>query len=794
MKPKYRFRLIVVMLFIALLSGCGDDDDDSSDSGDDVVDDDSDGVDDDANDDIDDDSDDDADDDANDDADDDDTVDDDIDDDVDDDADDDDPITPPTTNETAKADAFRLFYKERSQRALLSLNRFSIAGDAAMGNAFLLTAIAKDGNEYEVVPGPEGNNYFGETAFTTWKIYQALGGRDMELSLIRLFEGLAFNEAVSGHPGLTTREALPGWTRVMDGVSDTITRTKWGEAVTPPVTYDASLEQEILDTFFDGLIFTYRENPEEYMFNFKAIHELTNFAITYVFDELDHDPPFLRVSDCCSSFMISQKGIWEGAYWGNQDSRDNFTASAMGFLAALEAVNTEGLPDDLAQAAQKAVEAGNRTGDSIIENNSVLMTVDEWHDYETLTAAGTMNPDGEVEWQDLGSLAACQAAYLAQAVSTDGLSWPVPEIPLARSIETDVIRLLFDELGLPEPTLPMVTCRDLDTAIIGISWGDVLDFEIFDRPWIEIARFIESIFPGVFADLLGGMMDDFVELELGAVGICYYAQIVEDEQLFHEAQQTLNHFVQLQKILAELVYGIVAADDTRSEFVGALSEEQIQSGLRSTNDMLYRAAAYSRMFGIDSPLDYFNSFQLGDERTDYIESFLDLQDTQPSPLLTDQQIYDQVEARLASMTDRAPWRIDRYRDRFGDAPPVRRAGDGYECVAPLGPPDEWMATENPHHTELRDIKLWFEGPLCMFSPETLDCSWAKLGCAPADFDGSGLVDAADGILFDAAWNTHGQGASCGSENNWCDGADVDQSGVLDADDQGFMDAAAGCVR
>jgi hypothetical protein len=787
MAPKKIAALLLLALFLFYLPACGDDDDDN-DSSDPVNDDANDDVDDDTDDDLNDDIDDDSDDDLNDD------VDDDADDDVDDDIDDDDTIIPPTPNENAKADAFKLFYKERAARTIMSLNRYSFSGDAVMGNSFLAVAIAKDGNEYEVVPGPEGNNFFGFSAFVTWKLYQAIGGRNLELSLIRMFEGLAFNEAVSGHPGLTTREAFPGWTRTMDGVAGTVARTKWGNPVIPPVTYDAALEQEILDTFYDGLIFTYRENPEEYLFNFKAVHELTTFATTYVFDELDHDPPFMRVSDCCSSFMVSQKGIWEGAYWGNQNSRDNFTDYAMGFLAAFDAEATDGLPADLAEAAHNAAEAGRRTGDTTIEHNSVLMTVDEWHDYETLTPAGEMNPDGEVEWQDLGSLAACQAAYLAQAVSTEGLSWPVPELPLARSIETDVIKLLFSELGLPEPTLPMVTCRDLDAAIIGINWGDVLDFEIFNRPWIEIARFIETIFPGVFADLLGGMMDDFVELELGTVGLCYYAQAKGDDQLFHAAQQTLNHFVQLQKILTELVYGIVADPAARREFAGGLDDRRLQAALRSADDMLYRAATYSRMFGIDSPLENFGSFRLGDERTTYIESFLDLDDTLPHPLLTDQDIFDQVEARLVNRQDRAPWIVERYRDRFDYTPPVRRAGDGYECVATMGPPEVWQPTENPRHVWFKDFRLWFEAPLCVFSPETLDCAWAKLGCAPADFDDSGLVDDADRTLFDAAWATHGEGALCDDANAWCDGADLDQSGLLNAEDQAFMDAAAGCVR
>jgi len=198
---------------------------------------------------------------------------------------------------------------------LTSINRFGIAGDAVMGNTFIKNAIAKTGNHYEVTFGPEGNNPFGAAAFTTWNLYQVLGGRDYELSLIRMFEGLSFNEAVSGHPGLTTREALPGWTRIMDGINGTVTRTKMGLPVTPPVTYPAQLEQEILEAFFRGVVFTYRENPEEFMFNLKPANELVDFAITYVFDELEHDPPFLRVSDCCSSFMVSQRGPWTGASW-----------------------------------------------------------------------------------------------------------------------------------------------------------------------------------------------------------------------------------------------------------------------------------------------------------------------------------------------------------------------------------------------------------------------------------------------------------------------------------------------
>ena len=792
---------VILILLAGLLMSCTDDDDDTAD--DDVTDDDAyddDAIDDDVADDdlVDDDivDDDFTDDDTlpDDDAVDDDSVDDDsVDDDsADDDSADDDTVVEPTPepNPNAKADAFKLFYRERSERALLSINRFALAGDAVAANAFGKSAIAKDGDEWEVVAGPEGNNPFGKTAFAAWKLYQAIGGRELELTLIRMFEGIVFNEAISGHPGLTTREAFPGWTRTMDGIGQTVTRTKWEVPVTPPVTYSPTLEQEILDTFYDGVVFTYRENPEEYLFNFKAVNELADFSVTFVFDELDHDPPFLRVSDCCSSFMVSQMGTWEGAYWGNQNSRDNFTDYALGFLAAFEAEATDGLPADLALAAQRAAEAARRTGDNIIEHDNMLMTVDEWHDYNTLTVAGAMNPDGEVEWQDLGSLASCQMAYVAQAISHDGLSWPVPELPLPGAIETTAIRYFFEVIiGIPIP-LPVMKCKSVDDAFIGMGWGEILALEVFGIPWYEIAEFVGNLFPGLWADLLGGMMDDFQELELGAVVLCYYAQIAQDEELYSEVRQTLNNLIEIQKILANLVYGKAANPDNVAQVNAELGPGAMENLVDSTEEMLYKAATYARMFNIPWPLEDFNGFIRGDEKVTYIESQLTRADTTDWPLITDDQIAAQVEARLAGWVERAPWRIERYRDRFGSTYPVRRDGDGYECI---GTDDNWQPTENARHEWFVDFSLWFEAPLCVFGPETLDCTWARLGCAPGDLDDSGEVDAADQALFDEAWTTYGSGAACSAVNDWCDGADFDQSGVLDEEDQAYLNAAQGCT-
>ncbi len=782
-KLSLRFKMIFVPLAILLVlfcASCDSDDDDDDDSGlppavNDDVNDDLD--DDDANDDIDDDADDD--------------VDDDVDDDADDDVDDDyDEIIPPTINPNAKADAFRLFYRERAERVLLSLNRFGLAGNSVFGTAINKFKIAKTGNEYEVVPGPNDNNPIGATTFGAWNLYKAIGGRTLELTLIRLFEGLWFAEQVSGHPGLTNREALPGWTRVMDGVNDTITRTRMGDPITPPHEYDPVLEQEILDAFYDGLIFTYRENPEEYYFNFKAVDELPEFTISFVFDEL---PDYLRISNCCSSWMISKLGDWQGAFWGNHNSRDNFTDYTLGYLAAFEAEATDGLPDDLADAAHRAAEAARRTGDAIVGAGMIQMTVDEHHDYNTLVPGGEVRPDGATEWQDLGSLSSCQMAYVAQAISAEGLTWPVPEVPLPGAIETSALKFLFDLIGLPVP-IPISYCHSLDDAFVGVGWGELLDLEVFGISIWDITSLLSQQYPGLFYDLLGSMMDDFKELVLGAVNLCFYAQIQGDEELYFHSQQTLNHLVQLTRLLGDLVYGIVRDDTLRAQVVAEWGEDAITQSTASTEEFYYLAALYARMFDIDSSMEHFIDFGIGHGKTAWIESQLTHADSAPDQLLTPEQIRELIVNKLAT---KESWIQDRFYERFGEPDSflaaVRRTADGYECLAPGGDNDTWMPTENTRHWWFGDIHLFREALLCDTEPHTLDCTWAALGCAPADLDDSGAVDAADQALFDAAWATHGEGASC-TEPNWCDGADLDHSGVLDADDQGYMIAAQGCVR
>ncbi|MCC6156586.1 MAG: hypothetical protein IT350_00940 [Deltaproteobacteria bacterium] len=714
---------------------------------------------------------------------DDDASDDDADDDADDDSGDDDTLPPNEPNPNAKADAFKLFYRERVSRIALAFNRFALSGDAVFGAAIGKNFVARSGNEYEVVPGPNDNNPIGMSTWGAWKLYQAIGGRDLELTLIRMFEGLAFYEAVTGHPGLTVREALPGWTRVMDGVADTVTRTRDGAPIGLPDPNAPALEQEILDTFYDGIVVTYREDPLEYYFNFKPVNEVTEFSITMVFEEL---PNYLRISNCCSSWMHTQKGDWIGAWWGNHNSRDNMTDYVMGYIAAFEAEAVRGLPADLAAAATKAANAARRVGDTTVANGNIQMTVDERFDYETLSPAGEVGPDGLSSWQDLGSISSCPMAYLARAISTPGLSSPVPAVPLPGAIERDWLIDLFHQIGIDLP-LPVWDCRSVDDAFVGLTWGDILTIEIFGTPLPDVLRNLAAVFPDLFPDLFGGMMDDFKELELGAVGLAEYAQLRGDAGLYDDARQTLWHLIEIQRLLAEIVYGLGADAAFAARYDTARGPGSLIATIEQGREMMYIAAMYARMFDLPGPLADFDGWYRGEQKSTWLETPLAWGDTAPWGLITDEQIAASVEAALPG--EEAPV-IQRYRDRFGYTRPVRRAGDGYERIGPDG---DWGPAENPRHQWYGDFHLWFEAALCTHAPATLDCSWARVGCAVADLDGDTDVDADDRQMMVEEWAVWGTGASCDAGNDWCDGIDLDRDGTFEIEDRDFMDAAQGCV-
>jgi len=122
---------------------------------------------------------------------------------------------------------------------------------------------------------------------------------------------------------------------------------------------------------------------------------------------------------------------------------------------------------------------------------------------------------------------------------------------------------------------------------------------------------------------------------------------------------------------------------------------------------------------------------------------------------------------------------------------VRRNGDAYEARGTPLADHPWQAVDADRHRSVGGIKLLHALPMCELAPQILDCTWAKLGCARPDLDGSGAVDDADRSLFDAAQTAH-EGQPCNDGNGWCGGADLDRDGTANATDEAFLTAATGC--
>jgi len=520
--------------------------------------------------------------------------------------------------------------------------------------------------------------------------------------------------------------------------------------------------------------------------------EFRDFAITWVFAETL--PDYFRISDCCSSWMITPAGyLWENAFWGNHNSRDNFTDYVMGYLAAFEAEKTPGLPADLAEAARRAADAGRRTGDAIVGAGMIQMTVGERGDYDTLIPGGHVRPDGSQQWQDLGSLASCTMVYTAQAISSEGLRHPVLELPVPGDVFSQGLQHIFDLFGLPL-SAPVPNCTSIDDAFMGLRWQDILNLKLHGTPWYEVAEKISHVFPSLLIKLLGSTADDFQEMMLGAVALCCYAQIVSDEALYAEARQTLENLIQMTYHLTDLVYGIEMNPKLSAQAVRELGKKPAARNFSKAEKLYYMAALYGRMFDIDTPVEYLRNFDLGNNRIENIERHLNYPDTMPKRLKTDKELYDLLfrPETGALVNHKQPWIAERYEEHFGKMVPVRRTDDGYECIGPDG---QWTPTENDRHRRFGNIELWYEAPLCSTETlHTLDCSWARLGCAPADLNDGGAVDAEDLDLFNNAWIDYGEGAGCSRGNDCCSGADLDQNGLLDADDRGYMVAAQGCKR
>ena len=610
------------------------------------------------------------------------------------------------------------------------------------------------------------------TAFTVWQAYKLYRSRPFAVAAARLFRGIAFLEAVSGHPGMTARMVYPGWTRVVDGVAGTVSRTRNGAPAASPWSAPEGMESEVLQLFYDGVTVTHRENPQEFYFSYKPAQNPVSFAVKHSLT----GPGFLRGSDCCSSLMrVPDDYPWAGAYWGNHNSRDNLPDLGLGVVAAMEAAADEEADPIVREAAALAVEAGRRIGD-LVQEHAAVMTVDEHHGYDELNPSGTIRPDGLVEEEDLGTLSDCAAVYLSRAISTAGLALPVPELPVPGSIE----KLIFSSFGnqsdceFPgeEPT-----CTALDQGYCGRSWDGLAEVKFIGQPWLDVVRAAEKAKPGGAESLIGSFQDDFYEKASGLFSISYYARIRGDDALRAEAEEALHQLVELLRELAEIIFAA-----TRPEMV---EQRGYELGL---------VEAYA---GLPVAAVDFASFAIAERRLAAIEALLDLPEATPKPLLTDEQLKSAIESRLAAGEE---VHRQRYRDAYGDQPPIRRAGDVYEARGFPEAEHPWRAVPPMRHEQIGhgepDIRrignlyLFDALPLCTARPDLLDCRWAALGCARVDLNDDGEVDEADRSAFDAA----PRDTPCGADNEWCGGADLDRSGEVGPTDEAFLVAATGCRR
>lgn len=675
----------------------------------------------------------------------------------------------PVANVQAAARAFKLYYRERADRAVLAFNRYGLFGDVTAATVINGAAVAREGDAYELVPGPTDNNLIGTSIWGAWHAWRHLRTRALELTLIRMFDGLAFFEAVSGHAGLTAREVYPGWTRVVDGVAGTVVRTRLGQPVQPPSAPSAALEAEIIETFFAGATWTYRENPEEFIFDFIPAWRVGKYSVENAWSPSRDQ---IIVSHCCSSLMRTPEGYpWAGAYWGNHNSRDNFPDLALGVLAAMAAQDFEGLPAEVRAAAGRAVAAGQRIGDLIQQSGGNLMTVDEHHGYDTLTVSGTIRPHGEPEAQDLGSMSSCPMAYLGKAISTDGLSLPLPELPLPGSLESLITDSpdvkAFDIQCEPQPVADGVRqCTSYADAYCGLTWGTFDQLEILDQPWFELIAQLEEAKPGTAEAFLSGFQNDFDDVAEAQVALVAYARITGKAALAADAQAALADLTALMREMADLAW-----------------HEQPDRLV----DQRYESAIFDASAGLAVNAEDLGDMAREEERVAALEALVEVAETTPAALLSSEALKAEAEERTKKVW---PSVKEKYFAAFADGPPIRvnASGDGYEARDAYE--DIWWEAERPHHIGIGGLKLFQAIPICSTRPDVLDCTWAALGCSAADVDGDRGVDGDDLAAVTAAVGRTGCAPS--ATGAWCEGLDADHTGTVDATDLAFVTAAAGC--
>ena len=674
------------------------------------------------------------------------------------------PLNAPVADPAAAALAFRLYHRERVERAVVAYNRFMLFGGIGFATTIGKAGVARTGDQWEIVAGPNDNNQIGESIRGVWYAYQVHRSRPLALSLIRMLEGMVFFEAVSGHPGLTARMVYPGWTMAVDGVAGTVTRTRHGEVVLPPQVYPTELEAEILATFFGSFKAVYREEPEDILLNYMPGRETGPYAITYSHSMTPH---YLRVSDCCTSLVQVPAGYpWAGAWFGNHNSRDNFPDLSAGYMVAHDVLHYPDIDADLRASAERAWQAGQRIGDLVQANDGRLMTVSEHDPYEELVVAGGVRPDGETEAEDLGSLSDCQMVFLARALSSEGLQLPLPELPAPGSVEFLLAGILGDSCPIPEPVR---TCTRLQEAYCGKDWSTIGELELLGIPWLDAIVQLEKETPGSAESLIGGFQDDFHEKTIAALEIYSYAVSRADPDLTVAARNALGELTQLSRFFGELAWG--------------------QTKPAQYTERLYSSALFDAQAGIEVDPADLGDYARAEWQMARLEQMLVLPDTEFEPLRSDEEILTIVQIELAGKSDSVK---KRYLEHYGETPPLRRSGDSYEATG-YHPDHDWPWAEvpTPKHHQLGGIRLLEALPLCVTAPHLLDCTWAALGCTRPDLDGSGTVDAADQAAMDAATAIHAN-AACNSTNNWCDGTDLDRTGTIDDTDAAFMAAAQGC--
>ncbi len=495
--------------------------------------------------------------------------------------------------------------------------------------------------------------------------------------------------------------------------------------------------------------------------------EVGPYSTTYSFHML---PAYLRVSDCCTSLMRTPEPYaWAGAFWGNHNSRDNFPDLGMGFVAAMVAKDDQLADADVRASASRAWEAGKRIGDLVQANGSKLMTVDEHNPYDTLVVAGAVRPDGETENEDLGSLADCQMVYLGRALSSQGLALPLPVLPSPGTVESLLYGLMGDDSGCVVAN-PIQQCSGLGDAFCGKTWSTLEQLEINGTGWLDVARNVEEQSPGSSDLILGNFADVLGQSTDGAITLVDYARGVAEPGLLAQTLKALGEATTLLRTFADILYTKTNPNRlAEKRYDATLLDAQAGLVVGRTSDLLDFAPAEAQIARL--------------------EAMLEMAPTQAAAVRTDQQILEAAENEWNGRSDTVK---KRYRDAFGQTPPVRPAGDGYEArVFHEGAVGPWNPVPAPRHFVLGGIQLLEALPLCLTNTGILDCTWARLGCQRPDLDSNGKVDAADRAMFDAA-SSASVGVACNVADDWCQKADLDHSGAVDNLDAAFMAAAEGC--